>query len=301
MVRSLSKAAEVSGDPFGIAVIAFFSRFSNDPAAILSGVAFSLFSVGMLFGGVVFGSLSDRIGRKKTLLFTAACGVVGYLFFGFAESLTAFLAGRLVSGLAGGGYPVTQAYISDLFEPKERAVKIGLVGAAFGAGFTIGPVLGGLISNFGLQTVGAVSAAVMAIDFLLILFVLPEPSRHAPRPEAEAGKPADAGLPWGALLPLYAVSFVTAFGFSGMQSTFGLLLPDRFSVGENVVGYALGAVGVASILYQGFLIRFVRKALLEKGIALFGLSVMTVAFALFAANPFLFGAFFLAMLFPVGF
>lgn len=141
VVRDFAARAAAGLDPSGAVLFGFLDRISSDPAALANGLAFSLFSLGMLIGGVTFGSLSDRIGRKRTLMFTASLGVAGYLFFGLSSSILAFLLGRFLSGLAGGGFPVTQAYIGDIFEPKDRAVKMGMVGAAFGAGFTIGPAL----------------------------------------------------------------------------------------------------------------------------------------------------------------
>lgn len=241
LVRSFAERAASGLDPMGAGLFELLGRFSSDPAALANGTAFSLFSLGMLIGGIAFGSLSDHIGRKKTLMLTSFLGLLGYLFFGLSESVIPFLVGRFLSGLAGGGFPITQAYIGDLFDPKERAVKMGLVGAAFGAGFTIGPALGGFVSDFGLHAVGLVSAAVMFVDVLLIYFVLPEPSHHAwhaKKPENELATP----FPWGELLPVYLVAAVVALGFSGMQSTFGLLLPDRFGLSEKAVGYALGIV-----------------------------------------------------------
>lgn len=195
---------------------------------------------------------------------------------------------------------MTQAYVGDLFDPKDRAVKMGAIGATFGAAFTLGPVLGGLLSDFGLHVVGLVSAAVMAIDFLLIWLILPEPSHHAwhaKKSESDLSVP----FPWGELLPIYAVAFLVSFGFSGMQSTFAMILPDRFELDAKSVGIALGISGLASIAYQGFLIRFVRKFLMEKGILIFGLLVMSLAFATFSINPFLVGAFAIPILFSVGF
>lgn len=141
IVRDFADRAAGGLDPSGAVLFHFLGSVVSDPAALANGLAFSLFSLGMLIGGITFGSLSDRIGRKKTLLFTASLAISGYLFFGLSSSILAFLAGRFLSGLAGGGFPVTQAYIGDLYDPKERAVKMGMVGAAFGAGFTIGPAL----------------------------------------------------------------------------------------------------------------------------------------------------------------
>ena len=140
----------------------------------------------------------------------------------------------------------------------------------------------------------------MFVDLLLIYFVLPEPKHHAwheKKPENELSTP----FPWGELLPIYAVAFAVALGFSGMQSTFGFILPDRFHVDQQAVGYALAVVGLTSIAFQGFLIKYVRGVFLEKGMLLFGLSVMTVAFALFSVNPFLVAAFAIPTLFSIGF
>lgn len=130
-----------------------------------------------------------------------------------------FFIGRFLSGLAGGGFPVTQAYVGDLFDPKERAVRMGMVGAAFGIGFTLGPVLGGIISHLGLHVVGLVSAAVMLLDLILIALVLPE-SRHHAWHAKKTDEELSAPFPSRDLFPIYAVAFVVALGFSGMQSTF---------------------------------------------------------------------------------
>ncbi|MDQ1344442.1 MAG: transporter, family, tetracycline resistance protein [Patescibacteria group bacterium] len=268
VIRDFAARAALGFDSSDAAFFHFLSRFSDDSAALANGAAFSLFSLGMLVGGVAFGSLSDRIGRKRTLLFTAALAMTGYLFFGFSESVVPFLFGRFLSGLAGGAFPVTQAYVGDLFDPKERTVKMGLVGAAFGAGFTIGPALGGIVSGFGLHVVGFVSAAAMFANLLLIYFVLPEPSHHAWHVKKSENEPS-APFPWADLFPVYAVVFIVALGFSGMQSTFGFILPDRFGVDAKAVGYALAVVGLTSIAYQGFFIRFVRGVFLEKGMLLF--------------------------------
>ncbi len=210
------------------------------------------------------------------------------------------MLGRLLSGLSGGGFPVTQAYVGDLFEPKERAAKMGMIGATFGLGFSLGPVIGGMLSSLGLQAVGLFSAAALLVDFVLIALVLPETKRHG-HGEGESRPFELPDFPWKELFPVYLVAFVAAFGFSGMQSTFGLIVPDRFGVDQKVVGYFLGCVGLASIVFQGFLIGPLRKVLLEKGMMLFGLAVMTFAFAAFAINPIFAAVPFYVMLFPVGF
>ena len=103
------------------------------------------------------------------------------------------------------------------------------------------------------------------------------------------------------VFPIYIVSFLATFGFSAMQSTFGMIIPDRFHMSAEVVGYLMGVVGVGSVIYQGFLIKFVRRVLLEKGMIMFGLSIMCIAFAVFGANPYFLAVPFIQLFFPIGF
>lgn len=131
IVRDFAARAAAGQDAFGASLFSLLGSLSPDPAALANGLAFSLFSLGMLVGGIVFGSLSDRFGRKRTLMLTAFLGTLGYLTFGLSHSVFLFFVGRLLSGLAGGGFPVTQAYVGDLFDPKERAVRMGAIGATF--------------------------------------------------------------------------------------------------------------------------------------------------------------------------
>jgi len=298
IVREFLSPELMANDGFTHTLIQGLAHVSPDPVALANGIAFSVFSIGMFFGGFLFGRLSDKIGRKKTLVFTTGLGVIGYLIFGFSGAFLPFLFGRLISGFAGAGVSVAQAYISDIFPPSERAAKMGMIGAAFGAGFVLGPTAGGLLSHFGLQTVGFVSAGVVFVNFLLAYFILPEPKHHqAEMKDTVVIPPAE----FKKLLPIYTVSFLATFGFAAMQSTFGMILPDRFHVGAEMVGYLLGVVGIGSILYQGFLIKHIRKILLEKGMIIFGLIVMTFAFLAFAVNPVFALVPLLQLLFPVGF
>ena len=137
----------------------------------------------------------------------------------------------------------------------------------------------------------------MFVNLLLIVFVLPEPKHHMHEMERADLPPVD----FKKVLPIYIVSFLAMFGFSAMQSTFGMLVPDRFGKTAETVGYLMGVIGITSILYQGFGIKYVRKVLLEKGMILFGLAVMGISFALFAINPYFIGVPILEIFFPIGF
>ncbi len=131
IVRQFLTPELLSNDSFTHGLIQLLSRISPDPISLANGVAFSVFSIGMLFGGMFFGRLSDQIGRKKTLAFTTILAFFGYLFFGLSTSFFPFLIGRLLCGFGGAGISVAQAYISDIFPASERAAKMGMIGAVF--------------------------------------------------------------------------------------------------------------------------------------------------------------------------
>ena len=141
IVRDFLTPTLISDNGFTHGLVQLLSYVSPDPVALANGVSFSIFSIGMFAGGLLFGRLSDKIGRKKTLIFTSGLGVLGYLLFGFSLSFLPFLIGRLLSGFAGAGGSVAQAYISDIFAPQERAAKMGMAGAAFGIAFAVGPLI----------------------------------------------------------------------------------------------------------------------------------------------------------------
>lgn len=171
----------------------------------------------------------------------------------------------------------------------------------FGLGFVIGPVLGGLLGGGSHCLLGWVSATVILANLLIILFFLPEVHKKHLEAAEESVSPVDFHHHKKQIYLLFALTCIAAFGFSSMQTTFSLVLADRFSFDERAIGYCLGFVGAVSILYQGFFIRYIRKFLNEKGMILFGFLVLAVSFVLFAFNPWILGMFPLIAFFPVGY
>ena len=125
-----------------------------------------------LLGAPVLGRLSDRFGRRPVLLLSIFGTFIGFLLLGFATTLWMLFASRLIDGITGGNISVAQAYISDVTDPKDRAKSLGLIGAAFGLGFIIGPVTGGVLSQWGYAIPAFVAAGLAFINLLLVFFWL---------------------------------------------------------------------------------------------------------------------------------
>lgn len=143
----------------------------------------------MFLGGLLFGRLSDKYGRKNLLILTSGLNLIGYitLFISLSKGFLPvgvnvlfliFIAARFISGLGGAGFGIVQAYISDISKPAEKTKNMGLIGAAFGMAFLIGPAIGGLLSKWGIEYVIIGCSIAIAINFLMIIFRLPEPKKH---------------------------------------------------------------------------------------------------------------------------
>ncbi|MDD2870432.1 MAG: MFS transporter [Candidatus Gracilibacteria bacterium] len=262
------------------------------------GLTYSIFSLGMFVGGLTFGRLSDKLGRNKTLEFTIFLNIVGYLLFAFSTNLYVFLIARFIGGLGASGFAIGQAYISDISSNEERTKNMAMVGAMFGIGFMIGPVLGGFFSNFSdnLNLLGYISATVAFLNLLSVMFFLPKVKQKTVGILQEKKFTINNPL----ILVLLAVSFITALGFSAMQSTFALVMSDRFSLDSKQVGYLLGYVGLVAIIYQAKLIKYVRNALGEVKMIIFGLSFLILGFLLFSINTYYIAIYFIIFMFPIG-
>ncbi len=264
------------------------------------GFVFAVFSIGMFFWGIFFGRLSDIYGRKHLLVITSVLNMVGYIVFAFAGNIWVFMLGRFLSGLGGAGMAIGQAYVADISSAENRTKNLGLTGAMFWVGFTIGPVLGGFFGNGSHLTLWLISGAVIFMNVLIILFFLPKIDQKHLEAKEESVSPLAFHHHKKQIYLLFSVAFILALGFSSMQTTFALLLTDRFSFDEKMIGYCLGFIGIISMLYQWFFIKYIRNIFDEKGMIIFWLSSLAITFTLFAVNPFFFGIFFIIWFFPLG-
>jgi len=251
------------------------------------GLLVSSYALAQFFGAPVLGRLSDRFGRRPILLVSIFGTFVGFLVLGFANTLWMLFLSRVIDGLTGGNISVAQAYISDVTDAEHRGQALGLIGAAFGIGFVLGPVTGGILGqDFGYSVPAFVAAALSLINMGLVAFLLPESLTPEAR-ERLSGQRRPmfdvAGLRQALqhprVGPLLTIRTVTALAYQTFESGFAIWAPVAIGLTARGNGLILGYVGVLQIIIQGALIRpltkrFPEGRLLTAMIALAGVSLV---------------------------
>jgi DHA1 family tetracycline resistance protein-like MFS transporter len=247
---------------FGIIIpqLPFYGvHFGASPAAVT--LLMSCYSLAQFFMSPVLGRLSDRIGRRPVLLVSMACSCLAYLWLGFASALWMLFGARLLAGAGAGNLAAAQAYITDVTSPEARAKGMGMIGAAFGLGFTIGPWLGGVVAGSNptaedLQRPAFVAAGLSALAFILAIAVLKEslPKTGAPAPRANRWQLARSSFRRPTLRLLILLFFAITAAFAGMETTFALWTKEAFGWGPEQVGWLFFFVGCVLIVVQGALI-----------------------------------------------
>jgi DHA1 family tetracycline resistance protein-like MFS transporter len=286
----------------------YAENFGATPTII--GLLTASYAAATLIGAPLMGRLSDRFGRRPILLASVAGTFIGFLFLGLAEpigrglaslfapaSVNAFIIGtlffsRLVDGLTGGNITVAQAYISDITDEKNRAKGLGLIGAAFGLGFIIGPAVGGLLSQIGYSVPAFVAAGLSFLNLFSIFFFLPE-SLTGERRAALAVqqrppftlKALIVALERPKVGPLLQVRFFFSLAFAMFQSIFALYAATKLQLTTQTTGFVLAYVGLLSVLMQGVGIGFVTKRFSENSIIITGLWLMVIGLAGWAITP----------------
>lgn len=236
----------------------------------------------------VLGNLSDRFGRRPVLLVSMGTLAIDFLIMGLAHTIWLLFLGRFLSGLSGATHSTAAAYIADVTEPEQRGQAYGMLGAAFGLGFILGPAIGGLLGQFDPRWPFFASAGFAAINFLYGVFVLPESLDQAHRRKFD-WKRANA---FGAFrhfskLP-HIAWFIVALGMFNFAhwvypSTFNYFGAVRYGWGPDMIGYALGVVGIGSALMQGLLTGRVIKKFGPTRTVVFGFVISSLTFAAYAA------------------
>ena len=278
---------------FGIIIplLPFYAEtFGASPLTI--GLLFASFSLAQLVASPVLGAWSDKWGRRPVLIFSLVGTVVSFVMLAVAHSLAMLFAARIVDGLSGGNITTARAYIGDIATDENRAKSFGMLGAAFGLGFIIGPALGGLFAQISYTAPIWAAAAITVVATLLAWFWLPETVHRVD---------AVSGSPWRALRELsgradlrllFSIDFLYWGSFAVYQTTFALFGARRFGFDATHTGYLLAAFGFLGVLVQLGLVGPVVKRLGERRTLTIGLifaavgwggSAMTHSLPLFIA------------------
>ncbi len=237
---------------FGIIIplLPFYAQtFGASPFVI--GLLFASFSLSQLVASPLLGELSDRWGRRPVLILSLVGTVVSFVMLALAHNLAMLFAARIVDGLSGGNITTARAYIADITAEEDRARAFGILGAAFGLGFIVGPALSGLFVRISYTAPIWAAAGITVIAMALAWVWLPETAHR---------KPAGGGSPWRALADvarrpqlrlLLSVNFIYWTAFTVYTTTFALFGARRFGFDATETGYLLAVFCVLCVVVQG--------------------------------------------------
>ncbi len=279
-----------------------------------------IYSVWMFFGGLIFWRMSDIYGRKRMLVGTSIINFLWYavlmssLFFAIPKGgswvyypdtnilfigFSLYLLSRLVAGFGWAGFSVIQAYIADISSPENKTKNMGLIGAMFWMGFLVWPAIGWILGGMGIFTVVIGCMTVILINIISIIFLLSEPEKHQASSELSIDIHESFRFShevrW-----LLVFSFFTAIGFSSIQSGSNQFYADKFGFWTDGIGYVMSWVGFISIIYQWWLVRYIRLYFNEIRMIQFAFAMLLIGFLLFSLNSnpwFLLG---IIPFFPIG-
>ena len=258
----------------------------SSASAIGGWLLFSYAIMQFLFSPLI-GNLSDRYGRRPVLLISVGVLAIDYLIMGLAPTLFWLFVGRLLSGIAGATFSTAYAYVADVSAPEERAKRYGFVGAAFGFGFILGPVIGGLLGEYGPRVPFYAAAALGALNFIYGFFFVKESLPLADRRAFDWRR----ANPMGALLNLRKYPMLVGLSVAYvlylvahyvLPSTWSYFVMEKFAWSERDIGYSLGFVGVLMVIVQGGLIAPANKWLGERWLGVVGFVAIISGFMAFA-------------------
>jgi DHA1 family tetracycline resistance protein-like MFS transporter len=256
----------------------FVTHFGASPTVV--GVLFATFSFCQLVSAPLWGNVSDRIGRKMVLVISQAGATIGWAMLAFAPSIGWVFVARVVEGVSGGNISITQAYVADLVEPRQRARAFGLIGATFGAGMVFGPFFGGILfSRFGFSVPFLAAAGLQFVTLMLTILMLPESRSRGQEKErvrlsdvlTAFHKPRLARILWQKL----AISL----GLYGWFAVFALYLQRQLGFGLTQTDYIFSAFAAFGVFTNGFLVGRVSARVGDRAMSNIGLVSLVVALA----------------------
>ncbi len=252
-------------------------------AAVWGGILATIFAAMQFLFGPTLGNLSDRYGRRPVLIISLVIMAFDYVLMALAYTIWLLVLGRVIGGITAATQATSAAYMADISDPDEKAANFGLIGAAFGVGFVLGPIIGGLLAEYGTRAPFWAAACLAAANAVFGYFVLPETvTDKIRRPfEWRRANPLGAFKNIGALPGLKRLLLITFvytiafFVYPGVWAYFGA---ERFGWGPGMIGLSLGIFGIGIAVVQGLLIRPILKRIGDRKAVILGLSIDVLAF-----------------------
>ncbi|MEZ6317312.1 MAG: MFS transporter [Phycisphaerales bacterium] len=265
-------------------------RFNSTGTAV--AMLTMAYSAAQFVATPVLGVLSDRFGRRPILLASLFGSSIGYVIFATAGVLPLLYLSRIIDGFTGGNISTAQAYIADVTPKKDRAKAYGLVGAAFGLGFLLGPAFSAMLSQISLMAPVWAAAGLSLVTMTLVAAFLPETLP----PEARRTKPIGfhdlnpasvlvRTMRIPAVAAMLAAIFAAAFAHAELRASLGVLLRDKFAFNETHVGWVFTFIGFVAVMVQGGLVRRVSPKIGDRRAVLFGLPIAVLGYVLIPLAP----------------
>lgn len=250
-------------------------------------LTFAYAIIQFIFGPII-GSLSDKFGRRPIILISLFAFSMDYLLLAFAPTITWLFVGRIIAGLTGASITTASAYIADVSTPENRTKNFGMIGAAFGLGFIIGPVMGGLLGHYGSRVPFYAAAVLCLLNFLYGYFILPESldKKHRREFDIKRANPIGAFLnlkKYPSLYGLLAVLFLNYVASHAIQGNWSYFTMYKFGWDEKMVGISLGIIGLLVGIVQGGLVRYINPRIGNERSIYIGMILYTVGMFLFAS------------------
>lgn len=263
----------------------------NTPHAIsyaskVGGWMIAAYAIMQFLCAPIVGALSDRFGRRPVLLGSLFGFGIDYLFLALAPSLWWLFVGRIIAGVMGASFTTAGAYIADISTPEKRAQNFGIIGAAFGLGFIIGPLLGGFLAEHGLRTPFYVCAALTLLNWLFGFFILPESLKDENKRTFEWKRANPIGtlkslVRYPVIEGLFVALAFIYISAHAVQTNWSYYVIEKFKWTPSDIGWSLAVVGIAFAVIQGGLIRFIIPKLGQERSVYVGLGLYAIGFLLY--------------------
>jgi len=277
---------------FGI-VIPLLPMFATRLGISFAGIGaiMAIYSFAQFIFAPILGRISDRIGRRPVIMLGLLGSSVGYVIYGLAGSFIGLFLSRMVHGACAATISTAQAYIADTTDESNRARGMGMIGAAFGLGFVIGPAIGGLLGRNDLRIPGFFAAALTFANLIFAAMRLPE--SHQPEPDSRIDasvivapiRDLPSQLFQHHLARLFSVAFLTTFALAAFETTFAIMIPYVYGYGATGIGILLAFAGLMQALAQGYLVGKIVKRTGEVKLLMIGIILFAIGLAPMANLP----------------